>query len=293
MMGILDEILGALRSGDVAALGAATTRNFRGPIQTIIPWASNAYTETLIARAEEAFGADFWGFWMLGGMSGGGMGFIFAPERKTEAQERMQEIMSDDKARARPRAAVRHGARGLRLRAQRARHLRRAAPGAARRSCPPGYYALTRAHSHPPGPPHAARTPARPSSTSTAPRAATAPSSAAWCRRSSTRCCPRTRGEVDGELTLAELLKEHGFDRAQHEQIRADLRDGRIGLAQNRLPVSAEIEDVPAEDVATSVELSEDDASTRPASRPWDGARWPSSRSPPAPAAAGRRGPAS
>ena len=28
-------------------------------------------------RAE--FGEDFWGFWMLGGMSGGGMGFIFAP----------------------------------------------------------------------------------------------------------------------------------------------------------------------------------------------------------------------
>jgi hypothetical protein len=28
-------------------------------------------------RAE--FGDDFWGFWMLGGMSGGGMGFIFAP----------------------------------------------------------------------------------------------------------------------------------------------------------------------------------------------------------------------
>ena len=36
-------------TGDVRALGAATTRNFVGPIQTIIPWASNLYTETLIA----------------------------------------------------------------------------------------------------------------------------------------------------------------------------------------------------------------------------------------------------
>jgi len=36
----------------------------------------------------------FWGFWMLGGMSGGGMGFIFAPDRKAEAQRRLQEIMS-------------------------------------------------------------------------------------------------------------------------------------------------------------------------------------------------------
>ena len=40
------------------------------------------------------FGEDFWGFWMLGGMSGGGMGFIFSPERKAEGQIRMQAIMS-------------------------------------------------------------------------------------------------------------------------------------------------------------------------------------------------------
>ena len=38
--------------------------------------------------------------------------------------------------------------------------------------------------------------------------------------------------------------KTHGFDRVQHEQIQADLRSGRIGLAQNRLPVTSHIEDV-------------------------------------------------
>ena len=41
-----------------------------------------------------SFGDDFWGFWMLGGMSGGGMGFIFAPARKAEAQDFLQHIMS-------------------------------------------------------------------------------------------------------------------------------------------------------------------------------------------------------
>ena len=46
-------------------------------------------------RAE--FGDAFWGFWMLGGMSGGGMGFIFAPEQKARAQQRLQEIMSATK----------------------------------------------------------------------------------------------------------------------------------------------------------------------------------------------------
>ena len=41
-----------------------------------------------LARTREKFGDAFWGFWMLGGMSGGGMGFIVAPQRKAEAQAR-------------------------------------------------------------------------------------------------------------------------------------------------------------------------------------------------------------
>ena len=39
------------------------------------------------------------------------------------------------------------------------------------------------------------------------------------------------------------VLETHGFDRVQHEQIQTDLRSGRIGLAQNRLPVTSHIED--------------------------------------------------
>src|SRR5688572_22925290 len=39
-IGILDEILAALRESDVRRIGRATTRNFFGPLQTIIPWAS-------------------------------------------------------------------------------------------------------------------------------------------------------------------------------------------------------------------------------------------------------------
>ncbi len=51
------------------------------------------------------------------------------------------------------------------------------------------------------------------------------------------------------------LLEANGFDRIQHEQIRADLRSGRIGLAQNRLPVSSKIEDVRAGDVFDATAL--------------------------------------
>ena len=41
-----------------------------------------------------------------------------------------------------------------------------------------------------------------------------------------------------------------GFDRIQHERIRTDLRSGRIGLAQNRLPANTDLRDVQPDDVA-------------------------------------------
>ena len=43
--------------------------------------------------------------------------------------------------------------------------------------------------------------------------------------------------------------EENGFDPSQHEQIRADLKEGRIGLAQNRLARNVVIEDVRGTDV--------------------------------------------
>jgi len=60
---------------------------------------------------------------------------------------------------------------------------------------------------------------------------------------------PRASEETGGEQSLDALLGEYGFDRIQHEQIRADLRSGHIGLSQNRLPVSADIRDVEPGDV--------------------------------------------
>ena len=60
---------------------------------------------------------------------------------------------------------------------------------------------------------------------------------------------PRGKADATSE-SLAGLLESNGFDAKQHEQIRAHLREGRIGLAQNRLPANAVIEDVRADDVA-------------------------------------------
>ena len=101
------------------------------------------------------------------------------------------------------------------------------------------------------------------------------------------RLLPRAQaGETGRADTLEALLEANGFDRVQHEQIRADLQRGRIGLAQNRLPATSRIEDVRAGRIVD-----------RPASiatlgtgRRWPKARSPWSRSRPAPAAAGRKG---
>jgi hypothetical protein len=257
MLGILDEILADLRSGDVKALGAATTRNFREPLQTIIPWATNAYTETLIARTREAFGQDYWGFWMLGGMSGGGMGFIFAPERKREAQDRIQQIMS--RAKNELRSALPFAMEPVVYDfAINERGTWADLVEGADALLPPGYYALT--------------VPAlirQDRYTLPAPRRAELDKFGAACRSRAElggmvqalfdALLPRMRGAADGEASLAELLARHGFDRAQHDQMRTDLREGRIGLAQNRLPVSAEIEDVRPEDLV-SLEALEDRA---------------------------------
>jgi len=61
---------------------------------------------------------------------------------------------------------------------------------------------------------------------------------------------PRAAHDAAGPSeSLESLLDRHGFDRVQHEQIQADLRSGRIGLAQNRLPVSSRIEDVAPDDI--------------------------------------------
>lgn len=246
-LGLLDEILGALKRGDVPAIGAATTRNFTQPIQTIIPWASTYYTELLIERARNAFGKDFLGFWMLGGMSGGGMGFMFTPERKAEAQTRMQEIMSATKrelSAALPFAMEpvvydfainEHGTFADWLTGDDA-------------LLPAGYYSLTV--------PRLLRQELRALSPL---RRAELDKFAAACRtRPELRgmvqslfdqMLPRSQSGDGQQQTLAALLDEFGFDRAQHEQIRQDLREARIGLAQNRLPSSSVIEDVRAEDV--------------------------------------------
>jgi hypothetical protein len=57
--------------------------------------------------------------------------------------------------------------------------------------------------------------------------------------------------------TLEALLAKYGFDRVMHEQIREDLKAGRIGLAQNRIPANSVIEDVRESDLTDTASLTD------------------------------------
>jgi len=244
---VLDEIVDLMRRGDVRGIGAATTRNFFRPIQTIIPWASNLYTETIIERVRAQFGSDFWGFWMLGGMSGGGMGFIFDPTRRIEAQERLYEIM------VRTRRELEHALPfamspviydfAINERGTVAELL-----SADAALMPSGYYTLfvprLLKHNLLELPPSRR---AELACFGTACR--TQPKLNGVVQTLFDRLIPHSAETERHGPSLEALLVELGFDRLQHEQIRADLRSGRIGLAQNRLPASAEIDDVQPGDV--------------------------------------------
>lgn len=254
---LFDEIVSNLRDGDVRSLGLATTRNFEGPIKTIIPWAGNLYTETLIERCRERFGDQFWGFWMLGGMSGGGMGFIFDPQSRAEAQDELAEIMTSAK-----------------------RSLEQALPFAmdpvvydfainqTGSSCtilrgdealmPPGYYPMTLADVISAG-----------AGSVSGGRQAEVAAFTRACRRKGAysgaaeavfeRVFPSEEPGDRAADGLWELLEANGFDPEEHERLRADLRRGRIGLSQNRLPVSTHIRDVDPGDVERLSEASDED----------------------------------
>jgi len=246
-LSIFDQILAQLKGGDILALGKSTHKNFIGPIQTIIPWATNLYTESIIARIEAEFGNDFWGFWMLGGMSGGGMGFLFNPARKHEAQIRLQDIMSSEKKRC--EQGIPFGMEPvvydfmINEKGSWAEML-----FGGKTVMPPLYYTLT-----------------VPSLLRRDPRMITL-NQRNELEHFSSVC--RTHPALEGMLqkifdsilpdggtqtthlhTLEELLERYGFDKIQHDQIKTDLRSGRIGLSQNRLPVSSTITDVKEEDV--------------------------------------------
>lgn len=243
---LLDQITHYLKQGDIQGIGKTTDHNFAEPLQKIIPWCTNLYTERLIAGCREKFGDDFWGFWMLGGMAGGGMGFIFAPHRKQEASDWLADFMLQTKRELETSLpfAMDPVVYDFEINDQ-GTAAQWADPG----DMPAGYYPLM------------------------VPR---------WLRKDIQQLSPLTQRELErvGGLcrqpesrvaqelltrilpgspegdqrqeNLQSLLKENGFDPVQHEQIREDILSGRLGLSQNRLSRTADIKDVTQQDIVNA-----------------------------------------
>jgi len=244
---IFEEIVRAVRASDVRALGALTTRNWEGPIKGIIPWVSNQFTETIIREAKAALGEDFWGFLMLGGMSGGGMAFFVAPHRKAGFLDEARAIMRRVKGRlddALP-FAMEPVVYDFRINPD-GTFAELDVDAAA--MMPPRYYMLQMPRMIAAGPGGVEAL--RKSDVDHFANHSDDPAELLRVFRTMiNNLFPVARAAGDatsaGFDRAAETIRlENGFDPVQHEQLRDDLRRGRIGLARNRLPVDVEIRDV-------------------------------------------------
>jgi galactokinase/mevalonate kinase-like predicted kinase len=257
---IFEEIVKAVESADVRRIGELTTANWEGPLKGIIPWVSNAFTEAIIAEARREFGEDFWGFLMLGGMSGGGMGFFVDPGRHAEFRDHIGPAMRRIKGQlddALPFAMepvvydFSINPRGTWA------ELKTGAEAA----MPARYYSLQvprmiaerseiddlrkRDLGHFVGEHEDVSELLRVFRTTIhtlfpASRAAAAETaSAGWDR------------EAD------RIKRENGFDPVQHAQLREDYQRGRIDLSRNRLPIDTDIRDVEGSDVLDASRASD------------------------------------
>lgn len=242
---LLDDIIESLKSGDIPAVGRATHRNFHEPLQSIVPWCSNAYTEELIKRCQAEYGDQFHGFWMLGGMAGGGMGFIFDPAIRNQAQAWLQEMMLQVKQSMQECVPFAMDPVVYDFSINDSGTTAELNSGG---ELPPGYAALIF--------PDLLRRDFNSLSPMTRRQLERAGDT---CRNDSSagelsmqlinRILPGSAAAQDETQSLERLLQHNGFDRTAHEAIRSDLNSGRLGLAQNRLPSAVKIDDVCTEDV--------------------------------------------
>ncbi|HMA94521.1 MAG TPA: UTP--glucose-1-phosphate uridylyltransferase, partial [Polyangiaceae bacterium] len=254
LLGSYERILSCLRTGDIREFGRITTSAFQGPLQAIVPWVSNFYTERLIAGAREAFGERFWGFWMMGGMSGGGMGFIFDPTVRSEAEAAMLTLMRHEKASLEHslpfamdpvvyRVAINENGTHAELRQGTEAVLSAE------------YYLLMLPRwlhdgSRTFSPSRRRELEAFSSQYLSGPQAESVGKSII------SRLFPASPSQRANHESLDELLDRNGFDREQHERVRSDLLAGRIGLMKNRLPADTLIEEIRPGDAASAESIA-------------------------------------
>ncbi|MDW3647950.1 MAG: UTP--glucose-1-phosphate uridylyltransferase [Bacteroidia bacterium] len=254
---IYNNIQHALREGDIQKLAQNTNHNWEYPIKTIIPWASTHFTELIIQKAKKKFGDQYWGFLMLGGMSGGGMGMFVDPAYNGNAKEAVLEILKESKqelSAALPFAmepvVYDFNINPLGTQASLMEDYEALMPDA--------YYRLHLAELSEKGSElpndrkiEIDRYTAQLGNGDTAHNLLRTMVGKLF--RSSD---PAGTSDLKEQHKLSRKIKEeNGFDFIQHEQLRKDLQRGRIGLSRNRLSAESQIEDVLSEDVVELKQL--------------------------------------
>ncbi|MBI1321676.1 UTP--glucose-1-phosphate uridylyltransferase [bacterium] len=251
-LAIFERIVAAIRSADVRALAGLTDRHFHGPLKTMIPWVSNRLTETVIERMKARYGDKFWGFLMLGGMSGGGMGLFVDPEIGPHIRGEVLELIRTAKAElddALPFAMepvvydFRINDRGT---------FADLASGSSA-VMPESYLSLSIARMNPAESDGWANS-RRAEMYRFASDISGRPDQIEVLKTLVGRIFPLDQGSIkpnamEWEAEAARIREHYGFDPIQHARNREDLLRGRIGLARNRLPNSVEVTDVRDQDV--------------------------------------------
>jgi hypothetical protein len=252
-----DEVVQKLKQGSIKEIAGFTQRNFEGPIQDIIPWATNLYTETLISRVKEEYKDKFWGFWMMGGMSGGGMGFIFDPSVRQHAQDRLKEIMTQTRKKLEKSVPFAMDPVVYDFRINENGTIAEFLTGKLA-LLPDEYYTMML--------PQLLKKDAH--SLSDCQRHELAllghvyksnEKFTGFVTNLFEQMIPQEHQAASRQKPLDMLLDELGFDSGQHEQIKRDLKLGRIGLSKNRLPVNTIIEDVRKSEIAHQPDLNKSD----------------------------------
>ena len=219
---LFDKIVDALKTGDMKELGLLTTRDWEESLQPVIPWVNSAFTEDLINKVKEEFKDDYWGFLMLGGMSGGGMAFIIKPEINKAFKNRIGQIMIELKQTYNASLPfiidpvvydfkINHDGIVARLLKGRDAMM----PGMSKNPLSSPFE--------------------KEGEYSPLPRGV---------RGVSPPSAKGGKGGFYNEIDEDGIKAQYGFDSHTHEYMKSLLKSGEIGLAKNRLPLSTKIEDV-------------------------------------------------
>jgi len=201
------DIVEAIKEGNMKQLGKLCDADWNNATKKMIPWTSNAFTEELIAQAKKQFGKKFLGFIMLGGASGGGMGFIVDPEIHNEFCNTILKIM---------------------------RSLKKRYEYALPFAMEPIVYDFNLNYK------------------GIQAQMLKGKSAAILCKdktlTSETEDRDSRREKMD--IEAERIKKENGFDEKTHSKYKQLLKSGRIGVGNNRLPLTAVVENVQPGDIA-------------------------------------------